>query len=115
MTKEERHLWYDFLKNYPVQINRQKVIGNYIADFYCYKAKLVIKLDGSQHFEDVKEENDKSRTKFLSRLGLEVRRIPNNEIWDNFYGVCETIDQLVKERQTLISQLSADSFSREKP
>lgn len=112
MTKEERHLWYDFLKNCPVQFNRQKEIGNYIVDFYCDKAKLVIEIDGSQQVEEVEQENDKSRTNFLSRLGLEGLRIPKNEIWDSFSSVCETIDQLVKERQTLISQLSADSFSR---
>ena len=52
MTKEERHLWYDFLRSYPVRFSRQKVLGKYIADFYCAEAKLVIELDGSQHYED---------------------------------------------------------------
>ncbi len=50
MTKQENHLWYDFLRIYPVRFQRQKTIDNYIADFYCHKAKLIIELDGSQHF-----------------------------------------------------------------
>lgn len=49
MTPEERHLWYDFLRSYPVRFLRQKVIGNAIVDFYCAKATLAIELDGSQH------------------------------------------------------------------
>ena len=98
MTKEERHLWYDFLKNYPIQFNRQKVIGNYIVDFYCHQAKLIIELDGGQHFEDKRVLNDESRTKYLNSLGLNVLRIPNNEIWDNFPVVCEKIDITVKAR-----------------
>lgn len=52
MTKEEGHLWYDFLKSLPCNVNRQKVIGNYIVDFYISSAKIVIELDGSQHYED---------------------------------------------------------------
>ena len=51
MTKEEKHLWYDFLKTYPVRFLRQKVIDNYIVDFYCHSARLIIELDGSQHYE----------------------------------------------------------------
>ncbi|MEA3327316.1 MAG: endonuclease domain-containing protein [Chloroflexota bacterium] len=84
MTKEERHLWYNFLKNYPVQFNRQKVIGNYIVDFHCHKAKLVVELNGSQHCQDISLEYALHRTKYLNSLGLPVLRIPNNEIWDNF-------------------------------
>ncbi len=98
MTKEERHLWYDFLKNYPVHFNRQKVIGDYIVDFYCTKARLVVELDGSQHYEDDQIANDEKRTEYLMSLGLEVLRVPNNEIWDNFEGVCEGIDFAVKRR-----------------
>ncbi|MEA3325937.1 MAG: endonuclease domain-containing protein [Chloroflexota bacterium] len=107
MTKEERHLWYDFLRNYPVQFNRQKVIGSYIVDFYCHKAKLIVELDGSQHYQDVGLEYDKRRTEYLNSLGLYVLRIPNNEIWGSFPSVCETIDQAVKER--LIPHQSACS------
>ena len=64
MTKEERHLWYDFLRTYPVRFSRQKVLGKYIADFYSAEAKLVIELDGSQHYEDVNTEKDAERTAF---------------------------------------------------
>jgi very-short-patch-repair endonuclease len=98
MTKEERHLWYDFLKCYPIQFNRQKVIGNTIVDFYCHKAKLIVELDGSQHFDDGGLANDRCRTEYLNSLGLQVLRIPNNEIWDNFASVCEAIDIAVKEK-----------------
>ena len=64
MTKEERHLWYDFLRSYPVRFSRQKVLGKYIADFYSAEAKLVIELDGSQHYEDGNAEKDAERTAF---------------------------------------------------
>ena len=65
MTKEERHLWYDFLKNYPVRFLRQKVIDTYIADFYCHRARLIIELDGSQHYSETGLLKDKIRTEFL--------------------------------------------------
>ena len=73
-TKEERHLWYDFLKTYPVQFNRQKVIGNFIVDFYCDKAKLVIELDGAQHYEENAQLYDEERTAYLCGLGITVVR-----------------------------------------
>jgi len=92
MTKEERHLWYDFLKAYPIRFRRQKVIGNYIVDFYCAKANLVIELDGSQHYNPSDIEYDKKRTSFLEGYGITVIRIPNNEVTNNFKGVCEYID-----------------------
>ena len=97
MTKEERHLWYDFLRSYPVRFSRQKVLGKYIADFYSAEAKLVIELDGSQHYEPVNTQNDEERTEFLKGYGLNVLRIPNNEIIRNFRGVCEYIDAAVKQ------------------
>jgi len=102
MTKEERHLWYDFLRNYPVKIYRQRVIGKYIADFYCAPAKLVIELDGSQHYEDAGLSHDSERTAYLEAFGLTVLRIPNNAVNDNFRDVCEHID--IKIRQTLHSE-----------
>ena len=95
MTKEERHLWYDFLRDYPVKFYRQKVIGRYIVDFYCSKANLVVELDGSQHFEEKGVEYDKQRTQYLENYGLKVIRIANNEVTSNFRGVCEYIDALV--------------------
>ena len=97
MTKEERHLWYDFLRSYPVRFSRQKVLGKYIADFYSAEAKLVIELDGSQHYEPVNTQNDEERTEFLKGYGLTIIRIPNNEINRNFRGVCEHIDAAVKQ------------------
>ena len=97
MTKEERHLWYDFLKIYPVRFSRQKVLGKYIADFYSAEAKLVIELDGSQHYEDRGIEKDADRTAFLEDYGLTVLRIPNNEVSRNFHGVCAYSDAAVKQ------------------
>ena len=98
MTKEERHLWYDFLRHYPIRFLRQKVIDYYIVDFYCHEAKLVIELDGSQHYENQTIKKDKNRTENLQSRGLEVIRIPNNEINQNFRGVCNYIDMAVKSR-----------------
>ena len=97
MTKEERHLWYDFLRGYPVRFSRQKVLGRYIADFYSAEARLVIELDGSQHFEEDNLLKDAERTAFLEAYGLRVIRIPNNEVNKNFQSVCENIDAVVKQ------------------
>ncbi|MBQ9414163.1 MAG: endonuclease domain-containing protein [Clostridia bacterium] len=91
MTKEERHLWYDFLKTLPVTINRQKVIGPYIVDFYCANAKLVIELDGSQHYMPEKAVQDKKRDRYLSERGLMVLRYSNLDINQHFTAVCEDI------------------------
>ena len=97
MTKEERHLWYDFLRSYPVRFSRQKVLGKYIADFYSAEARLVIELDGSQHYEPDEMQKDTDRTVFLEGYGLRVIRIPNNEVSRNFHGVCESIDAAVRQ------------------
>ena len=105
MTKEERHLWYDFLRTYSVRFSRQKVLGKYIADFYSAEAKLVIELDGSQHYEEINVEKYTDRTAFLEGNGLTVIRIPNNEVMCNFRGVCEDIDAAVRQS---ISQKSED-------
>ena len=105
MTKEERHLWYDFLRIYPVRFSRQKVLGKYIADFYSAEAKLVIELDGSQHYEDINAEKDAERTAFLEDYGLTIMRFANNEVTHNFRGVCEHIDAMVKQS---LSQKSKD-------
>ena len=91
MTKEERHLWYDFLKNLPITIKRQKVIGNYIVDFYIASSKIVIELDGSQHYEDKGIENDAKRDAFLNGLGIKVLRYSNLDINQRFESVCEDI------------------------
>ena len=97
MTKEERHLWYDFLRSYPVRFLRQKVIDNYVVDFYCHEAKLIVELDGSQHYEEKGLLKDKIRTEKIESRNLTIIRIPNNEINKNFSGVCEYIDLYVKE------------------
>ena len=97
MTKEERHLWYDFLRSYPVRFSRQKVLGKYIVDFYSAESRIVIELDGSQHYEKENIEKDSERTAFLEGYGLSVIRIPNNEVNSNFHGVCEYIDTRVRQ------------------
>ena len=97
MTREERHLWYDFLRSYPIKFTRQKVLGKYIADFFCAQAKLVVELDGSQHYDPSEAEKDGVRTAFLRAYDISVIRIPNNEVMGNFVGVCEYIDHAVKQ------------------
>ena len=97
MTPEEKHLWYDCLRTYPIKFLRQKVIGNYIVDFYCAKANLVIELDGFQHGLEAEVEKDAKRTEYLESLGLTVVRISNYEIHDNFLYVCRYIDSLVSK------------------
>ena len=96
MTKEEKHLWYDFLRAYPLRFYRQKVLGRYIADFYCAKANLVIELDGSGHYTEEGKVYDGYRTEFLEEYGITVLRIPNPEIHRNFEGVCKYIDMIVE-------------------
>ena len=96
MTAEERTLWYQYLRTYPVKFYRQRTMGNYIVDFYCAKARLVVEIDGSQHYEDEGLDYDRARTAFLESLGLTVLRVPNNEIWRNLRGVCEAIDEQVR-------------------
>ena len=97
-TKEEKHLWYDFLRQYPVRFNRQKVLGPYIVDFYCASAKLVIELDGSQHYSEEGSDDDKIRDRYLTRLGIKVVRYSNLEITREFDAVCVDISEHVKER-----------------
>ena len=96
MTKEERHLWYDYLRSHPARFTRQKIIGRYIADFYSARLKLIIELDGSQHFEEKGMEKDAERSEYLKSYGLRIIRIPNNEINRNFRGVCEYLDEILK-------------------
>ena len=97
MTKEEKHLWYDFLHTYPIRFSRQKILGKYIADFYCAEAKLVIELDGSQHYTDENTKKDTIRTNVLEQFGLRVIRIPNNFVNQQFEDVCTYIDNAVKQ------------------
>ena len=91
-------LWRCYLQKYPVRFYRQYAIGQYIADFYCRQAKLVIELDGSQHFMEAGEAYDQRRTAYMERFGIQVLRFTNKEILSNLYGVCEYIDLVVKNR-----------------
>jgi len=96
MTKEERKLWYQFLKFLPFTIRRQKNIGNYIVDFYCAQFKLVIELDGSQHYEEKGKENDIERDTYLKSLGIKVLRYSNLDVNKNFEGVCRDITKNIQ-------------------
>ena len=96
MTPWERKLWYNFLRGYPIRFQRQKTIGNYIVDFYCAKAKLVIELDGGGHYDEEQAERDVERTRELEGMNIIVLRFCNTDIQKNFIGVCETIDRVVK-------------------
>ena len=98
MTPWERKLWYDFLRQYPVRFQRQKAIGNYIVDFYCAKAGLVVELDGGGHYTAEQSAKDAARTKELETMNLIVVRICNLDIDRNFSGVCEYIDMQVKKQ-----------------
>ena len=98
MTKHDRHLWYDFLRNHSIRFQRQKTIDNYIADFFCHKARLIVEIDGIQHYTIDGMEYDNIRTEVLEHYGLEVIRFSNSDIEQNFKGVCKIIDEKVKER-----------------
>ena len=98
MTKQERHLWYDFLRSYPIRIMRQRVIGRYIVDFYCAAAKLVIEIDGSQHYTDAGLKDDNEREKYMLDFGIKTIRYANLEIDKNFDAVCTDIDEHIKSR-----------------
>ena len=98
MTPWERKLWYCFLKSYPIRFQRQKCIDHYIADFYCFQARLVVELDGGGHYELDQQKKDEIRTKIIEGYGLKVIRFCNLDIDKNFYGVCTVIDNEVKAR-----------------
>ncbi len=109
MTPWERKLWYNFLRNYPVRFQRQKAIGNYIADFYCAKARLAIELDGGEHYTSEQAEKDQVRTKELESMNLTVVRICNLDVDRNFAGVCEYIDLKVQNSLPQSASLTAPS------
>ena len=99
MTPQERKLWYLFLRKYPVKIYKQRIIGSYIVDFYCAEARLVIEIDGSQHFERDGMEYDALRSADLEKYGLMILRFSNREMNEQFSGVCEEIDRVIRERR----------------
>ncbi|CDE94921.1 uncharacterized protein conserved in bacteria [Acidaminococcus sp. CAG:542] len=98
MTKEERHLWFDFFRGYPVRVKRQVIIGKYIVDFCCERAQVIIELDGGQHYETENKKADAERTRQLERLGFLVLRYSNLDVMQNFSGVTEDIDRVIRER-----------------
>ncbi|MBR4472580.1 MAG: endonuclease domain-containing protein [Oscillospiraceae bacterium] len=106
-TPQENHLWYDFLRTYPVRFQRQKTIGSFIADFYCHAAKIVIEIDGSQHYDPQGTAYDAERTAILEEYGLEILRFSNRDVNTRFQSVCEMIDHEVKRRMG-----TENSFSR---
>ena len=101
LTREEKQLWYQFLKEYPVQFKRQVTCGDYILDFYCPKVKLAIELDGTYHFTPQVSENDKIRNEYLNSLGITVLRFSNREIRQDFHVVCKQIDYVVNKAVAL--------------
>jgi len=98
MTPQESRLWFNFLRNYPINIYRQRIIGNYTADFYCRKAALIIEIDGPQHSEEDSLEYDDLRTLFFNSLGIKVIRFTNQDIDNNFKRACMAIDEEIKGR-----------------
>ena len=95
-TPQENQLWYAYLSKYPVRFQRQKAIGDFIADFYCHRAKLVVEIDGSQHYTEAGETQDIFRTARLEEFNLRVIRFTNHQVDTNFRGVCEYIDFIVQ-------------------
>ena len=106
MTPQEKRLWYNFLKAYPLRFNRQRPIYKFVVDFYCSKAKLIVELDGSQHYTECGIEYDEERTRILEKYGLEVIRFSNYDIDNNFEGVCMEIDRIVSEKINVKKQFS---------
>ena len=99
-TKEENALWYQYLRKHPVQFRRQCVLGKYIVDFYCSKARLIVELDGSQHYETTGIEHDVQRTQYLESLGLKVLRFSNADVNLQLRSVCQQIDLEIQERHS---------------
>ena len=98
MTAQEKHLWYDFLRTYPVQFRRQKQFGSFIVDFYCAAARLVVEVDGAPHFTEQGLAYDRERTWYLESLGLKVIRFSNSSIEQQFETVCGNIHEIVRGR-----------------
>ena len=98
MTPQEKKLWYDFLRNYPVKFYKQRIIESFIVDFYCADARLVIELDGSQHYTEQGKAYDEERSAILHGYGLKVLRFSNRDVNNHFDAVCETIDREVQIR-----------------
>ena len=112
-TPQENRLWYNFLRHYPIRFQRQKAIDEYIVDFYCHKAKLVIEIDGTQHFTADGPRKDALRTEQLEQYGLQIIRLSNRQINEAFPRVCEYIDNAVKNSLSLAENGSTAPSERE--
>ena len=109
MTPQEKRLWYGWLRNMPCRFQRQKPIGDYIVDFYCHKAKLVVEIDGWRHFTDEGQKQDARRTEFLETLGLRVLRFKGHEVDNCIEGVASSIEAVVKARMAELGELGSES------
>jgi very-short-patch-repair endonuclease len=109
-TPQEQHLWYDFLRHSQPRFTRQRIIGEYIVDFYCHGAALVIELDGCQHYEPETIEYDEIRTAYLNSLGLQVLRFANYQVDGNFEGVCALIQERLNKQANPCPPAAATSF-----
>ena len=99
MTPQERHLWYDFLRDAPAKFYKQKPLGSYVLDFYCPSLALALEIDGSQHYENEGMQSDKERTAHLEKRGITVLRFSNADVDERFSAVCEAILQAIEERK----------------
>ena len=98
MTPQETKLWYRFLRSYPVKIYKQRIIESFIVDFYCADARLVIEIDGSQHYTEQGKEYDEQRTAILEQYGVQVLRFTNLDVDRHLDAVCAQIDSTIERR-----------------
>lgn len=89
-------MWYDILKNLPYRFLRQRVIGNYIADFFCASRQLIIEVDGDSHFTNEATAYDAERIAYFESLGISVVRFTNDEVMSNPDGVFEKVKDLLE-------------------
>ena len=115
MTKEERHLWYDFLRFCRPRFWRQEIVSNYILDFFSHEAQLAIELDGSQHCEPAAIAYDRKRSAHLESLGITLVRYSNLDVQNNFEGVCNHIIMLLEQRGFHPSVTFGDSSPQGEP
>lgn len=99
MTAQERKLWYLFLRKYPAKIYKQRIIDSFIVDFYCASAKLVVEIDGSQHYTEQGQAYDAERSACLLRYGLQVIRFSNADVDHRFDMVCAAIHTAIQTRK----------------
>lgn len=98
LTPQEHKLWYVFLRDYPIKIYKQRIIESFVVDFYCAQARLVIELDGSQHYTEQGKAYDAERSAVLEQYGLLVLRFANNDVDNHFDAVCAQIHSFIQSR-----------------